>query len=86
MISPDLQHLLRSIFSQIQTGTWSIVDSDTNEVGTLMLAINLNAHHYISLQTASGIMKTRRDNYVFSLNGAEIIATLLHRYNIPELH
>jgi hypothetical protein len=82
MISPDLLCLLRSIFSQIQTGTWFIVDSDTNEVGTLRLAVNLNANHYISLLTASGIMKTRGDNYIFSLNGAEIINILLQRFNI----
>ena len=82
MISSDVLHLLRSLFSQIQTGTWFIVDSETDEVGTLRLAISLNANQYISLLTASGIMKTKGDNYIFSLNGAEIITTLLQRHNI----
>jgi hypothetical protein len=82
MISPDLLSLLRSIFSQIQTGTWFIVDSNTDEVGTLRLAISLNSHQYSSLLTASGILKTRGENYIFSLNGAENIATLIQRHNI----
>ncbi len=61
----------------IQTGTWFIFDSETDGVGMLRLAISLNANQYISLLAASGIMKTRGDNYIFSLNGAEFITSLM---------